>query len=105
MAGDLLAGMADAQLRAGDQNADPFTDQPPGHRVGVAVDLDRTIRRDPADEVATGQEGREAVDRLEPVSLVSGETQAGRFAGRAMGAHIEETLWRARSLARDGSSA
>ncbi|EPX76413.1 hypothetical protein Salmuc_00299 [Salipiger mucosus DSM 16094] len=90
MARDLLTGMADAQLRAADQNADPLSDQPPRHRVGVTVDLDRAVGRDPADEIATRQEGRDTVGRLEPVGFVPGEAQGGRFTGRAVDTHVRD---------------
>ena len=40
----LAPGMTDAQHLAGDRHPHALADQPPGHRVGVAVDLDGAIR-------------------------------------------------------------
>jgi hypothetical protein len=40
---DLPLGMADAQQIAGDYYAHGFTDQPPRHRIGIAIDLNDSI--------------------------------------------------------------
>jgi hypothetical protein len=40
---NLAPGMANPQHATGDHHAHGFTDQPPRHRIGIAVDLDHAV--------------------------------------------------------------
>ena len=48
----LLLAVPDRDPAAGDGDPDRFADQPPGHAVGVGVDLDTAIGLDAPDQVA-----------------------------------------------------
>ena len=52
VAGHLDAGVGDPHRLGRDQYPDPLADQPPGHRVGVGVELHRTIGSDAPAELA-----------------------------------------------------
>jgi hypothetical protein len=61
-----------------------LADQSPRHVVAVAVDLDRTIGLNPADQLARLPERRPAIEAMERRCLVPFETHQRRFAGRAV---------------------
>ena len=84
MRSHLLAGMADAQLPAGEDHAHLLTDQPPRHRIGVAVDLDRTVGLDPAHQLAARRKGRSAGDQRQGARLGPLKALDRDLAGRAM---------------------
>ena len=68
--------------------ADPLADQAPRHRIGVSIHLDSTVGRDPAHQVATRQDRRNAGDRLQTACLVPFEAASGWFAGGAVNPNL-----------------
>jgi hypothetical protein len=80
MAGDFATAMADAVPPAGHRHRHRhrLADQPPGHAVGLGVDLDRGIGLDPPDELA------HRVERRPPVEWTKGGGLSR--ANRAIGA-------------------
>ncbi len=83
-----LPAVVDAHPRPAHGDAHHLADQAPGHRVGVAGDGDRTIRLDPAHQVARGGEGRHVPERRESPNLVAGKALGRGLAGRAVGAPV-----------------
>lgn len=88
MDGHLPAAMMNAHNRVADRDPHPLPDQPPGHRIGVAVDGHRAVGTDAANQVAMRRERGHAVQRLERPGLVAPEAIPRRFAGRAVNADI-----------------
>jgi hypothetical protein len=84
MHGNLPCAMEDAHGLGRDRDPDPLADQPPRHRVGVAVDLDRAIVLHDTNEITCRPEGRNAGDRLEPIDLRAPEPLDRRLARRAV---------------------
>jgi hypothetical protein len=71
-----------------DRGADHFADQPPWHRVGIAIDLDRTIALHTPNQLARSLEWRHSGNRFEDLRLGAPEPLDWRPPGRAMQAHI-----------------
>ena len=85
---DLVAGMEDADPTIHDGHLNTLADQPPGHAVGVGVDLDGAVRMHLAGELAPLPERRPAVDRPQGRRLVALEARDRRLAGRAVDAPV-----------------
>ena len=58
MAGHLLPGVQDPQLRPGHGDRDTLADQPPRDGIGVPVHLDRTVRGDLPRQIPARHERR-----------------------------------------------
>ena len=84
MAGDFAAAMADADPSAGHRHRHRLADQPPGHAIGIGVDLDRSVGLDPSDELAHRVVRRPAVERTKSGGLLANETRHRRFACGSM---------------------
>ena len=80
--------MVDAHYTVRDRGAHRLADQPPRHRIGIAIDLHRTIALHAPDQLARRVEGRNPGNRLESFGLGALELVDRRLAGRAMQAHI-----------------
>ena len=120
---DLAPGMADAQLVAGDHHAHAFTDQPPPHRIGVAVNPDHTVRsgctlrerhrkrRNASDRAqSSGLRTPEALDRhltgravLPLISDIGGQLSKRRPA--IAWAHARSACWRYHAASWSGTEA
>jgi hypothetical protein len=81
---DLAPGMADAQLVAGDHHAHAFTDQPPPHRIGVAVNPDHTVSLHLAHQLERHRKRRNASDRAQSSGLRTPEALDRHLTGRAV---------------------
>src|SRR5260370_42494130 len=81
---DLPPGMADAQQIAGDYHAHGFTDQPPWHRIGIAIDLNDAIRLHLAHQLACHLKRANLSDRAQRASLGAPKALNRRLAGRAV---------------------
>src|SRR6516162_584094 len=88
MNGDLVGPMVNAYRVLDDRGAHHLADQPPRHRVGIAIDLDRTIGLHAPNQLTRSLEWRHAGDRFERLRLGAPEPFEWRLAGRAMHAHI-----------------
>src|SRR5262245_38935105 len=84
----LMDPVIDTDHAVHDRGADRFADQPPWHRVGIAIDLDRTIALHTPDQLAHSLEWRHPGDRFEGLRLGALEPLDWRLPGRAMQAHI-----------------
>ena len=61
-----------------------LADQPPWHRAGVAIDLDRAVGLQEPDQFTGGLEGRSPGDGLQRKRLIRPEALNRCFASRAM---------------------
>ncbi len=82
MHGNFAPGVQHPHRARSDGHPHPFADQPPRHRVGVAVHLDRTIGADPAQQLARRHERRNASRRTQRRGLVAFKPLARRLARR-----------------------
>src|SRR5260370_31100532 len=76
--------MADAQLVAGDHHAHALTDQPPPHRIGVAVNPDHTVRLHLAHQLERHRKRRSASDREQSSGRRTPEALDRYLTGRAV---------------------
>ena len=81
---DLATGVQDPQPPTADLDHHARADQAPRHAVGVAVDLDATVRLNPTDQLAGLLERRPAGERLQRSGLVALEPDDRRLTRRAM---------------------
>src|SRR5438445_466712 len=81
---DLPPGMADAEQIAGDYHAHGFTDQPPRHRIGIAIDLNDAISLHLAHQLTRHLKRRNLSDRAQSASLGAPKALNRRLAGRAV---------------------
>jgi hypothetical protein len=79
--GDQPAGVVDPHPAGADADLHALPDQPPGHRVGVGVELDGTVGLHLADELADLPERRPPGERPERRRLVAREADERRLAG------------------------
>src|SRR4029077_15057205 len=63
-------------------------DQPPRHRVSVAINLDRAIRADTPDQLARGAERRDGADRVQRLGFRAGKKRDRRPPGCAVNADL-----------------
>jgi hypothetical protein len=85
---NFMEPMVDAHYTVRDRGAHRLADQPPRHRIGIAIDLHRTIALHAPDQLARRVEGRNPGNQLESFGLGALESVDRRLAGRAMQAHI-----------------
>jgi hypothetical protein len=64
MDGHFMDAVVDAHRTVRDHRSHHLADQPPRHRVGVAIDLDGTIGLHTPDQFTRGLEGRQPTDGL-----------------------------------------
>ena len=69
MNGHLMDSVVDAHHAIGDRRSHRLADQPPRHRVGVAIDLNGTVGLHTPDQFARGLEGRPTADRPQCLRL------------------------------------
>ena len=81
---DLAPGMADAQLVAGDHHAHAFTDHPPSHRIGIAVNPDHTVSLHLAHQLARHRKRQNASDRAQTSGFRTSEALDRHLIGRAV---------------------
>jgi hypothetical protein len=88
MDGDLMRSVIDAHRAVHDGGAHHLANQPPWHRVGIAIDLDRAIALRTPDELTHSLERWYPGDRFKRLCFGMLEPIDRCLAGRAMYAHI-----------------
>src|SRR5690606_5275831 len=101
--GHLVAGVEDAERAAYDLHSHRLADEPPGHAVGVGVDLDRAVRAYLTHDLARLLEGRLAVERTQGRGFRSLKAHERRLAGRAVDAHVGHLARPASEVRLEGS--
>jgi len=66
---NFMEPMVDAHYTVRDRGAHRLADQPPRHRIGIAIDLHRTIALHAPDQLARRVEGRNPGNQLESFGL------------------------------------
>ena len=80
----LMDPVINAHHAIGDRRSHRLADQPPRHRVGVAIDLDGTVGLHAPDQFTGGQERRPPGNRSQRLQLSAPEPLNRRLASRAM---------------------
>src|SRR6185437_416950 len=88
MNGDLFEAVVDAHYLLSDCGAHHLADQPPWHRIGIAINLDGTIALHTPDQLSHSLERRHPGDGFERLCFGVQKSFDRRFAGRAMQAHV-----------------
>lgn len=84
MNGHLMDPVMDAHRAIDDRRSHRLADQPPWHRVGIAIDLDRAVGLHATDQFTCGLEGRPPGYGLQRMRLSAPEALNRCFARRAM---------------------